>query len=49
MLEKTDHTPMKLEKHYTCWIEMDGIYLINPLYQGWLVVSHRPMPEFNLG
>ena len=22
----TDHTPMKLEKHYTCWIEKgDGI------------------------
>ena len=21
----TDHVPMKLEKHYTCWIEWDGL------------------------
>ena len=29
MLHMTDHVPMKLEKHYTCWIEGDSIHIPN--------------------
>ena len=36
-LHMTVHATMKLEKHYTCWIERDGEYLTNPLSQGWLL------------
>ena len=36
----TDYAPMKLEKHYTlAGLKGDGIYLTNPLLQGWLLAS----------
>ena len=38
-LHMTDHAPMQLENHYTCWIEGDGIYPTNPFLQGWLQAS----------
>ena len=39
---------MKLESTTLAGWKGDGIYLTNPLLQGWLLASWCPMPEFNL-